>query len=343
MIHVQERLMHLLQVGGRDAVLNSLQCALQLEFSTIPIYLYAFYSLDKTKNSVIGSILRSVVIEEMLHMTLVCNLINSLGGTPKLSDSAVIPRYPGPLPGGVESDLVVHLEAFSPAQLDVFIKIEEPEKPIDFPDAALIADAAPVTIGAFYREIKAQMSMLGDNAFQNPPRNQIGPDAVDDAIIVTDVQTASQAIDLIVEQGEGTDTDPGEVVGSDFAHYYRFMEIAKGHKLVPNPNAGPDAPPAERFHYAGSAITLDPSGVYPAPRDPKAADYSLGSAERAMIDDFNLQYKKMLDFLQNGFSGSQDQIGKAVDIMITMLRTAAHKLMTTPGSSDHSLGPTFEV
>ena len=62
MIHLQARLFTDLQAGGRAAVCKALQDASELEHSTIPLYLYALYSLDRTKNGVIAALVRSIVI-----------------------------------------------------------------------------------------------------------------------------------------------------------------------------------------------------------------------------------------------------------------------------------------
>ena len=120
------------------AVQAALTSAIQLEHSTIPLYLYALYSLDPARNGKICDLIEGVVIEEMLHMVLACNLLNAIGGSPTLDDPKFIPTYPGPLSGGVESDLRVQLAPFSKtvpegmSQLDCFIQIESPKDPLMF-------------------------------------------------------------------------------------------------------------------------------------------------------------------------------------------------------------------
>jgi Ferritin-like len=72
MILLKPQLLADLDVGGEHAVTTALERALELEHSTIPPYLYALYSLDENKNGAIADIIQAIVIEEMLHMTLVC-------------------------------------------------------------------------------------------------------------------------------------------------------------------------------------------------------------------------------------------------------------------------------
>jgi hypothetical protein len=344
MIHLNPQLFAALKVGGRDAVQVALQQAIQLEHSTIPLYLYTLYSLDRGKNREIAHIIRSVVLEEMLHMTLACNILNALGRDPIIDHPDRVPTYPGPLPGGVESDLCVHLTPFSHEQLKTFMKIEEPEDPLKFPvRAALAGEEKPLTIGQFYDRIKKHIISLGNGAFSQTPRHQIGPGEMDEAVVVTNVSTAVQAIDTIVEQGEGTTESPQEALGgSDYAHYYRFAEIFHGRKLMPNPEAGPDTPSDQRYIYGGDPVGFEASGVYPAPTDPKAADYAAGSSARRALDKFNYTYTTLLKSLQALFTGQSGEWHRARYELMPSLAEQARSIMSSPDSPGSTAGPSFE-
>ena len=344
MLRVRQALLDDLQAGTVDAVLAALAQALKLEHATIPPYLYAMYSLDPAKNGEIADLIQSVVVEEMLHMTLVCNIINALGGAPSLDTPDAIPTYPGPLPGGIDEDLRVGLAPFSRDLVKlVFMEIEEPEDPLTFPVrmAALGAPAGPPTIGAFYDAIKTQIVALGDGAFCKQPRNQIAPDLMPEAVVVTDVASAVAAIETIVEQGEGTATSPQEVVGGDYAHYYRFAEVYHGRRLIANEDAGPNAPPDDRFIYAGAPIPFDPTGVYPIPTNPKAAMYVPGNADRRAVDLFNYTYTGMLRSLHRVFNGETAALGAAIGMMFS-LRQQAMDMMLGNTTGGERVGPTFE-
>ena len=86
---------------------------LQLEHATIPVYLTALYSLHPETNADAWHILRVVAIEEMLHLTLVANVMNATGGQPHLTKQGFVPTYPTRLPDG-ETDFLVDLQPFSP-------------------------------------------------------------------------------------------------------------------------------------------------------------------------------------------------------------------------------------
>lgn len=337
MIRIRPEVSGLLKAGDASAVLASLQFALELEHATIPPYLYAMWSLGTSStNSAAARIIRSVVNEEMRHLATVANLINALGGTPVFDSPSVLPHYPGPLPGAVEEGLSVGLAPFSRNLVEnIFMVIEQPEHPLEFPALAAVADE-PMTIGQFYLKIRAVIGDLGDSAFTGPPGNQVTPDTVSGVVAVTDVATAKQAIDTIISQGEGTATSPGEVVGSDFAHYYRFAEIVKGHKLVRNPAAAPSDPPDQQFTYTGAEIAA-PTGVIAAPVNPTTAGYPEGSAARQASIDFNVTYTGMLKAFQDAFSGHPDQISDTVGTMISLQSKATAMMALTPPA-----GPTFE-
>src|SRR5262249_37639486 len=110
-------------------LMQALQVAIELEHSTIPPYLCAYYSIKPGTNVAIAELIRSVVIEEMLHMALVCNILISIGGHPNIGHAKFVPTYPGPLPGGLRSGLIVRLRRCSIEQIrDCFMSIEEPEE-----------------------------------------------------------------------------------------------------------------------------------------------------------------------------------------------------------------------
>lgn len=118
--------------GWMPMLRNKVQTAIELEHATIPPYLTAMFSLAGTQNDEIADLIKSVVIEEMLHLTIACNLLNAIGGSPVLNKKDFVPSYPGPLPGGVGGDLIVPIAKFSKELVkDVFMRIEQPEDPID--------------------------------------------------------------------------------------------------------------------------------------------------------------------------------------------------------------------
>lgn len=339
MIRLQRSALH--GLTGATPNLASVQAALQqaieLEHSTIPLYLYALYSLDESKNKMIAEILTSVVVEEMLHMTLASNVLNAIGGTPQIDRPDFIPTYPGPLPGGVESGLTFNLAPFSPAQLQAFLDIEQPENPLQFPSRTLAADDSSITIGQFYIAISDAIAALGDGIFVTPARNQVGPQLMRDSVIVTNVATAQQAISIIIEQGEGTSTSPEEVVGHRVAHYYRFMQIQKVH-LLEKVNASPP-----QYAYTGAPVPFDASGVYAVATNPALAGYPAGSLSAFANDNFNYTYTSLLLLLHGFFNGdnSSSVFNRAMGLMMS-LKGQAKAMMSGIPDDKVLTGPSFQ-
>ena len=335
MIRIRPEVSGSLEAGDAGAVTTALQVALELEFATIPPYLYAMWSLDPT--DAVAKIIKTVIGEEMRHLAMVANIINALGGTPIFASPDHIPRYPSVLPGSVESGVKVGLAPFSIDLVqDIFMTIEQPEHPLPFHAAAAGAAAEPRTIGQFYRDILATIGGLGDGAFSGPPGNQVG---LHGAVKVSNVVSAKQAIDTIVDQGEGTATSPLEsagnaLPGTDVAHYYRFEQIVKHHLLSPHPD--PSAPADQQFSFDGPDIPV-PTGVLDLPVNPTAAGYPEGSDARTACDGFNASYTSMLKILQTVFTGQPGQLGTAVGAMNALDQTARTMVAATP-----PVGPTFE-
>jgi hypothetical protein len=333
-----------------EGMRTTLQNAIELEHATLPTYLYAMFSIKpddpnanppyKNPNGESYNLILSVVLEEMLHMGLACNILNAIGGSPAIDDPNFIPTYPGPLPCGVEGDLIVPLAPFSLDLLkNVFMVIEEPEDPQNYP---VIKDTeAPVTeltIGEFYEAIKAGLDALTkvDPNIWVPNNNQV-TGTLPGLTAVNDYPSAATAIDLIVGQGEGTSTDPMEPGSTtEPAHYYRFEEIVNGRMLV----ADPTSPLG--YSYSGAPIPFDPTGVYPVVENPKLADY-LPETSPAWIacNTFNATYSSLLKCLHSTFNGSPGDMNTAVNLMFTLLSDAGNVMSIDLGNGTNA-GPSFE-
>lgn len=327
--------------GTLPGVRRALQQAIELEHATLPTYLYALYSLKPDTNERIATLMLSVIMEEMLHMALSCNILNAVGGHPVIDKADFIPAYPGPLPGGIESNLEVPLAPFSLALIEnVFMVIEEPEDPQHFPvKTEALAAEAQMTIGQFYDRLKRCIIELSEkgNIFTGNASYQLTK-GLPGLIAVHDVSTASDAIDTIVRQGEGTHTSPLDPQHTP-AHYYRYAEIFYGKTLVPNTTPPPD------FAYAGEAIPFDPDGVYPAVTNPALDGYAPKSAASFNNDTFNYTYTSLLCTLHILFNGHPDRLIAAIGLMES-LKELAFAMMSAipagPAVPGLNAGPSFQ-
>jgi hypothetical protein len=321
----------------REELYPWLQRAIELEHSTIPPYLAALFSLKPGVNDGIGRLIRSIVIEEMLHLTIAGNILIAIGGAPQINTPSFVPQYPGPLPMSIGgASFIVGIEPFSkPLIQNTFMVIEEPEHPIPVQVLALAA-AVPdfATIGEFYGALKEKLAHFGDTIFTVPADRQVlqwFPAGV--LFPITGVKSASHGIDIIVDQGEGTTTDPFQSPGNP-AHFYKFGEIFYGRKIIQT---------ATGYAYAGDPVPFDPAGVYPMMPNPKIHYFEAGTQARTRIVAFSYAYSSLLNALHAAFNGRPEQINTAIGLMYE-LKMIAVSLMQTPvgDGSNMTAGPSYE-
>jgi hypothetical protein len=225
---------------------DALQTAMRLEFSTIPPYLCAEWSIESRSTTTpdpdpddVTSLINRIVEQEMFHFALAGNMLSAIGGTPSVANPAFLPTYPtDSLPGGIPQDLPVDLKPLSKDQLKVFMQIETPE----FPAVELALRAAgPATIGAFYDTIADGFGAVSP-AFNSQAHFV---DMGDEVFQVKTTADAIKAINRIKGEGEGALGDPDQPGDPDhpanprtLAHFYVFKEIFVGNVLSLDPQTG---------------------------------------------------------------------------------------------------------
>ncbi len=175
---------------AHDRLRSTLQAAVEVELATIPIYLYTYYSIQRTvgdsaKPPVFphtalsrfadkaGALVMSVAVEEMLHMSLSSNVLFALGQMPVLFGKS--PTFPANLPGHSPDGpsggrAAIDLASLSEAHLRQFLLIEYPAP----------ADAKPEgadwqTIGQIYSFARCIISShwISDSDFHGNRKYQI--------------------------------------------------------------------------------------------------------------------------------------------------------------------------
>jgi Ferritin-like len=320
-----------------------LQWALELEHSTIPPYLCALYSLHEGSNAGAAQALRAVVMEEMLHMVLVANVLNAVGGEPKVDHPKFVPEYPTTLPHS-DGSITLHLQPFSPAALDTFLAIERPKKPHAKPEAHRYH-----SIGQFYDAIEDGLKRLsrelGESAlFSGSALRQVDPThwyygGGGAPVLVSDLKSALVALDEIKSQGEGLshsifDGD-APLQPEELAHYFRFEQLRLGryYQAKDTPRSGPTGP----------LLPVDWAAVHPMRIDPKAAAYRDQPEVHAALLAFNQAYSSMLRLMHQAFNGQPALLFNAVPAMYTLKyqAIALMKVPSAPGGKE-TVGPSFE-
>ncbi|MFH8379610.1 ferritin-like protein [Kitasatospora sp. NPDC018058] len=312
---------------------DALQRAIMLEVSTIAPYATALWSITDTDNSKpVRHTIHEIILDEMYHFGLVCNMLTSIGGTVVLTDPLTVPKYPGELPGGVNPGLTVYLSGLTRDSANLFSDIEKPENPLAF-----AADGN--TIGAFYQRIanvfpKFAHLLTGQRQVTSSPgpnRDLFAMNAIDDVL---------KAIHIIQTQGEGTTASPEDPFPSapgELAHYYAFKEIAVGKKLVFNDMT-------QKWEFTGADVPLPdtspvarvPRGGWPRTGDPNSPDQPTAK----LLDAFNKQYSDMLRALEHAWSDDPSAIGTAIGLMFQMRTTAQQiEVVKLPADPRSTYGP----
>ncbi|MGD2083916.1 MAG: ferritin-like domain-containing protein [Chromatiales bacterium] len=322
-----------------------LQWALEIEHATVPPYMCALYSIPDGANPECTEILRSVLMEEMLHLSLAANILNAVGGAPQLDRPDFVPRYPARLPhSGMATRL--SLAPFTPETVHSLMSVEHPEA-----DDAPPQDEGYRTIAQFYAAIEAGLVGLTrelghEGVFTGDPTRQVRPDGAayggsGRIIPVRDLGSALEALAEIVEQGEGMDQQSvwdGDrnmfhPERDELGHYFRLRQILEGRffRQGDTPRSGPSG---ERFR-------VDWDAARPMAANPGTNDHPPGSDVRSRMEDFGREYTRNLRLLHRVFNGEPEQLGPAVGSMYEVGHLA-RALMQIPLGDGTTAGPTFE-
>jgi hypothetical protein len=319
---------------------GALQTAIALEHATMPLYSAAMYSLE-VQNYPSYNTIRSVLMEEMLHMAAACNILAALGGSPRIR--TLDPGYPAAgLPGQVAPDLHIVLAQLSPRHLENFMRIEAP--------LFMLADdqrnCAYPTIGRFYDAIRdaviVNAAAVRRAVAAGGPANQVGGNLGYRTIVpvpgVDPVDEILAAIDMITEQGEGEPLNTIET-GKDFqkeeSHYARFAELRYGARYL-----APDPPvelsrETERRYFQGDEIAWPVViNTLAVPSDGYAAILALDPNAAAVVKElaaFDSAYTAMMVALDDAWNGqvarSWPSLGEAVVQMNEMRVLSCFNIM----------------
>jgi CDGSH-type Zn-finger protein/truncated hemoglobin YjbI len=352
-------------IEHREALIYMLCEAAELEHGIMCQYLFAAFSLKQRKDEgltaeQIDAVTRwrravsHVATEEMLHLALVHNLLSAVGAAPHFGR----PNLPAPArhyPAGVNLTLV----PFGEAALQHFMFLERPEgmalegaESIDVP----LGDAVPLmseedivpqlqdfaTVGHLYRSIEHGFAHLAEkfgerNLFVGPPRAQATTEtfAWPELVAVTDLATAQQAIDTILEQGEGA---RGQW---ETAHFGQFVKILDEYREMTA--ADPAFDPVRPVMFA-TVRPCEHDESVPRIRDRLASQCS---------DLFNVSYEILLQLMERFFAHTEEtdaQLATLADatisLMLGVLKPLGSLITTLPVGPEHpgmNAGPSFEL
>ena len=353
-----------LVIEHREALYYMLCEAAELEHGIMCQYLYAAFSLKQSEDEGLSAEeaeavqrwrkrISHVATQEMLHLSLVQNLLSAIGGAPHLSR----PNFPHPAthyPAGVHLALL----PFGEPALQHFMFLERPEG-MDLDDAegmAAYGRAIPAmtegeivprsqdfkTVGHLYRSIEAGFAHLAAKfgerrLFVGPPRAQATQQYFGwpELVAVTGTASAQKAIDEILEQGEGPRGNWKD------AHFGQFVQIMDEYTQLREAN------PA--FRPARPVVTVN---VRPSEHDtgvPLVTD----PLTRQVMDLFNVSYEVLLLMLQRFFAHTEETDAQlkaladaTVNLMFQAIKPIGNLVTTLPAGPDYpgrTAGPSFEL
>lgn len=235
---------------SREQLWALLAEAAEIEHHLMCCYLYAAFSLkertdEDLSEAELDAVRRwrrevlAVSVEEMGHLSIVCNILSALGAPAHLVHQNF------PIPAGYHpAGVVVKLAPFNRQTLAHFVFLERPDdadvrdgegfEPSQRYTRALDMDRLMTvctdydTVGELYHSISAGLQHLsatiGERAlFVGNPEHQLDTDVarLPGLKTVRCLRTSLEAIDAIVRQGEGADSCCGD------SHYQRFLKIGR--------------------------------------------------------------------------------------------------------------------
>jgi hypothetical protein len=351
-------------ITNREELIFMLSEAAQLEHMLMCEYLFAAFSLKQSEDEGLTSsqlesvkrweaVVSGVAAQEMLHLALVTNLLTAVGGAPYLTRPN-FPQQARYFPPGVQLALL----PFGEHALRHFLYLERPEgmKLDDAPEFEVIGASVPITptddivpaledfatVGHLYRGIEQGFSTLVDrygeeHLFIGPANLQASAPYFGwpELITVTDLASATTAIETIVEEGEGARGDWAN------AHYGRFLEVFKEYTAMRLGDA-----PFEPARAVVAAFTRPPADV-------DTVQLIGDPATHAVANLFNGCYEVLLQLLNRFFIHTEETPAELQTLSRAAIRTMASavkplgRLLTTmpvgPDLPGMAAGPGFEI
>jgi CDGSH-type Zn-finger protein len=350
-------------IEHREALIYMLCEAAELEHGIMCQYLFAAFSLKQSAAEGLTEAEAEVVrrwrkqithvaTQEMLHLTLVHNLMTAIGGAPHLGRTN-LPSQANHYPAGVQLALL----PFGEEALRHFMYLERPEGMdlADAPGIAAIGRVSPLmaegdivprlqdfaTVGHLYRSIEAGLAGLTQKygeqwLFIGPPRAQATSASFHwpELIPVTDLASACRAVGEILEQGEGPRGH------WQTAHFGQFVTILDEYEQLraANPSFDPVRPV-----IAANVRPLN-HGDVPLVTDPLTAQ---------CMDLFNTGYEALLLTLERYFAHteeSDEQLQTLAEVtlglMFRVIRPLGDLIPMLPAGAEYpgkTAGPSFEL
>ena len=352
------------RIENRAQLIYLLTEAAELEHAIMCCYLFANFSLKNDTSEGITSnqlasirhwrqLIREVAVQEMVHLGSACNLLTAVGGAPQLRR----PNLPTS-PKAYGSIFQLSLAPFGMHALQQFIAIELPMS-LMAPEAPSTAPLATVrlsdvfssereyaTQGTLYRGIEDGFKYLAqkhgeDRLFVGSPTAQTADSyfGLPGLVPVRNLDSALEAINVIVEQGEGASVDSLD------SHYHKFNTIRQEYEaiLLEEPDFEPARP------VIANPYAMRPSDLATSP-DISLIDNPLSADVCNLFDGC---YELMIQILGRLFVHAgetedelQDLSRTGARMMVEVLEPLGSAITLLPAGPSHpglNAGPGFRL
>ena len=354
-----------LRVESREELVYLLGEACELEHGLLCEYLYAQFSLKRSAAEGVTpdqlariqaweTTIIDVVKQEMLHLALATNILTAVGAAPHFErpNFPILSRWYPP-------DVQIALVPFGERALRHFMYLERPEgmaledaewfaalgkmQPLTVDDPQMTAGPEEWhTVGHLYRGIESGLAHLAERygeaeVFIGPAKAQATTDIFEwpQLTAVTDLGSASRAIEVIVEQGEGA---RGDWVNS---HFGKFVGILEDYLAVRAADPG--------FEPARAVLPV----FLRQPPDVEQAVLIEDPLTRRVADLFNAVYEVVLQlqgryFVHHGETEAElETLAKTVKHLMNWVMRYLGPVLTArpvgPSYPGRAAGPAFEI
>jgi len=352
-------------IEDREELIFLLSEAATLEHMVMCGYLFAAFSLKHGKDQGLDSeelravgrwdrTVTEVAVQEMLHLSLVNNLLTSIGAAPHFlrPNFPVRSKY-------FSSAVQMVLLPFGEQALRHFMYLERPEGS-SLKDAESLSshlqrskvrdhmELVPAgqefsTIGHLYRGVERGLVHLADKygetrLFAGSMQTQATKESFGwpELVAVHDLKSAAKAVETIIVEGEGARGDWRE------AHFGRFLQIHDELRDVRSGNpAFEPANPVIPAYIEGHSDVAEPVAMITDPFTLKVAELFNASYETAMM--ILTRFFLHVDTSQEELLTLSDA---AVGLMAEVLQPLGRLMTTLPVGANHpgrTAGPAFEV
>ena len=352
-------------IEDRDELIFLLSEAATLAHMVMCGYLFAAFSLKHGKDEGLDSeelravgrwdsTVTEVAVQEMLHLSLVNNLLTSIGAAPHF----LRPNFP------------VHSKYFSSAVQMVLLPFGEQALRhfmyLERPEGSSLKDAESLsrhlqrskvrdhmelvpagqefsTIGHLYRGVERGLVHLADKygekrLFAGSTQTQATKESFGwpELVAVHDLKSAAKAVETIIVEGEGARGDWRD------AHFGRFLQIHDELRDVRSGNpAFEPSNPVIPAYIEGHSDVAEPVAMITDPFTLKVAELFNASYETAMM--ILTRFFLHVDTSQEELRTLSDA---AIGLMAGVLQPLGRLMTTLPVGTNHpgrTAGPAFEV